>query len=156
MGGGSVNQPQRDYHLELVTGNAAFAEKLLKIMRRFRLPAKITDRKGDYLVYIKEGNGVAHFLQYVGAAQAYLTFEEVRVVKEMRNNVNRVVNCETANLQKTVDAAVRQRRAITRIQESGLYLDERIGSSVRTDEVRTHSPFQKNCGYSKTDRRSTT
>lgn len=86
--------------MELVTGNAAFAEKLLKIMRRFRLPAKITDRKGDYLVYIKEGNGVAHFLQYVGAAQAYLTFEEVRVVKEMRNNVNRVVNCETANLQK--------------------------------------------------------
>ena len=58
MGGGSVNQPKGDYHLELVTGNAAFAEKLLKIMRRFRLPAKTTDRKGDYLVYIKEGNGV--------------------------------------------------------------------------------------------------
>lgn len=81
MGGGSVNQPKGDYHLELVTGNAAFAEKLLKIMRRFRLPAKTTDRKGDYLVYIKEGNGVSQFLQYIGAAQAYLKFESVRVVK---------------------------------------------------------------------------
>lgn len=139
MGGGSVNQPQRDYHLELVTGNAAFAEKLLKIMRRFRLPAKITDRKGDYLVYIKEGNGVSHFLQYIGAAQAYLTFEEVRVVKEMRNNVNRVVNCETANLQKTVDAAVRQRQAITRIQESGLY--QRMSAKLReAAELRMANP----------------
>ena len=59
MGGGSVNQPKGDYHLELVTGNAAFAEKLLKIMRRFRLPAKTTDRKGDYLVYIKEGRRIS-------------------------------------------------------------------------------------------------
>lgn len=125
--------------MELVTGNAAFAEKLLKIMRRFRLPAKITDRKGDYLVYIKEGNGVSHFLQYIGAAQAYLTFEEVRVVKEMRNNVNRVVNCETANLQKTVDAAVRQRQAITRIQESGLY--QRMSAKLReAAELRMANP----------------
>ena len=113
MGGGSVDRPKGDYHLELVTGNAAFAEKLLKIMRRFHLPAKTTDRKGDYLVYIKEGNGVSQFLQYIGAAQAYLKFESVRVVKGMRNNVNRVVNCETANLQKTVNTRVRQRRAVT-------------------------------------------
>ena len=81
----------------------------------------MTDRKGDYLVYIKEGNGVSSFLQYIGASQAYMKFESVRVVKEMRNNVNRVVNCETANLQKTVDAAVRQRRDIHVIQASGLY-----------------------------------
>ncbi len=121
MGGGSVNQPKGDYHLELLTGNEAFAQKLLKIMCRFRLPAKMTDRKGDYLVYIKEGDGVSAFLQYIGADQAYMAFESVRVVKEMRNNVNRVVNCETANLQKTVDAAIRQRRDIQKIQASGMY-----------------------------------
>ena len=97
MGGGSVNQPKGDYHLEL-------------------------DRKGDYLVYIKEGNGVSAFLQLIGADQAYMKFESVRIVKEMRNNVNRVVNCETANLQKTVDAAIRQRRDIEKLQASGLYL----------------------------------
>lgn len=121
MGGGSVNQPKGDYHLELVTGSETFAKKLLAIMRHFRLPAKSTDRKGDYLVYMKEGNGVSNFLQYIGATQAYLKFESVRVMKGMRNNVNRVVNCETANLQKTVDAAFRQRQAITCIQASGLY-----------------------------------
>lgn len=121
MGGGSVNQPKGDYHLELVTGNESFAGRLLKIMRHFRVPAKMTDRKGEYLVYVKEGNGVSAFLQHIGAAQAYMKFESVRVVKDMRNNVNRVVNCETANLQKTVDAAIRQRQSIVRLQQSGMY-----------------------------------
>lgn len=121
MGGGSVNQPKGDYHLELVTGNAGFAERLLKIMRHFHVPAKMTDRKGEYLVYVKEGNGVSSFLQYIGAGQAYMKFESVRVVKDMRNNVNRVVNCETANLQKTVDAAIRQRKNIERLKAAGLY-----------------------------------
>lgn len=121
MGGGSVNQPKGDYHLELVTGNAGFAERLLKIMRHFHVPAKMTDRKGEYLVYVKEGNGVSSFLQYIGATQAYMKFESVRVVKDMRNNVNRVVNCETANLQKTVDAAIRQRQNIERIKDAGMY-----------------------------------
>lgn len=121
MGGGSVNQPKGDYHLELVTGNAGFAEKLLKIMRHFHVPAKMTDRKGEYLVYVKEGNGVSSFLQHIGADQAYMKFESVRVVKEMRNNVNRVVNCETANLQKIVDAAIRQRQHIECIKNAGMY-----------------------------------
>ncbi|WP_301860217.1 DNA-binding protein WhiA [uncultured Megasphaera sp.] len=139
MGGGSVNQPKGDYHLELLTENELFAQKLLKIMRRFRLPAKMTDRKGAYLVYIKEGNGVSSFLQQIGAAQAYMDFESVRVVKEMRNNVNRVVNCETANLQKTVDAAIRQRRHIERIQASGLYL--RMTPKLQeAAELRMHHP----------------
>ncbi|MCH4178523.1 MAG: DNA-binding protein WhiA [Megasphaera sp.] len=121
MGGGSVNQPKGDYHLELITKDADFAGLLLKIMHHFRLPAKMTDRKGEYLVYIKEGDGVSSFLQYIGASRAYMNFESVRVVKNMRNNVNRVVNCETANLQKTVDAAIRQRQDIGFIQASGVY-----------------------------------
>ena len=121
MGGGSVNQPKGDYHLELMTGNVEFARRLLKIMRQFHLPAKMTDRKGEYLVYIKEGNGVSSFLQYIGANQAYMKFENVRVLKDLRNNVNRVVNCETANLQKMVDAAVRQIDSIHALQASGSY-----------------------------------
>lgn len=121
MGGGSVNQPIKDYHLELVTGNKELARLLLKVMVHFRLPAKMTDRKGNYLVYIKEGNGVSEFLQQIGASQSYMDFESVRVMKNMRNNVNRVVNCETANLQKTVNAAVQQIRDITIIQQSGKY-----------------------------------
>lgn len=121
MGGGSVNQPKGDYHLELSTENEVFAMRLLKIMRNFHVPAKMTDRKGDYLVYVKEGNGVSAFLQYIGAVRAYMKFESIRVVKDMRNNVNRLVNCETANLQKTVDAAIRQHQVIEQLQQSGLY-----------------------------------
>lgn len=121
MGGGSVNQPKGDYHLELMTGNEDFARRILKIMKHFHLPAKLTDRKGEYLVYIKEGNGVSAFLQYIGANQAYMKFESTRVLKDMRNNVNRVVNCETANLQKTVNAAVRQINYIRQLQSSGFY-----------------------------------
>ena len=121
MGGGSVNQPIKDYHLELVTGNKDLARLLLKVMLHFHVPAKMTDRKGNYLVYIKEGNGVSEFLQQIGASQSYMEFESVRVMKNMRNNVNRVVNCETANLQKTVNAAVQQIRDITIIQQSGKY-----------------------------------
>jgi DNA-binding protein WhiA len=121
MGGGSVNQPRGDYHLELVTANDVFAQRILKVMRQFHLKAKLTDRKGEYLVYVKEGNGVSSFLQYIGTDQACLKFESARVFKDMRNNVNRVVNCETANLQKTVDAAVRQIKDIQLLQASGFY-----------------------------------
>ncbi|WP_075573303.1 DNA-binding protein WhiA [Megasphaera coli] len=139
MGGGSVNKPSGDYHLELMTPDGEFAAFLLKLMRRFRLPAKMTDRKGEYLVYIKEGNGVSSFLQYIGADRAYMEFESVRVIKEMRNNVNRVVNCETANLQKTVDAAVAQIRDIESIQASGRYAN--LTSKLReTAEMRLENP----------------
>jgi DNA-binding protein WhiA len=139
MGGGSVNQPQKDYHLELVTGNESFARRLLKIMRHFHLPARVTDRKGDYLVYVKEGDGVSAFLQYIGASQSYMKFESVRVMKNMRNNVNRVVNCETANLQKTVDAAVRQIRNIKQIQASGMYKQMPVRLQ-ETAELRLENP----------------
>ena len=108
LGGGSVSRPQSDYHLEMVTQSQKFAGEIVKAMKAFRMNAKLTDRKNDYIVYIKDGDEVSGFLQIVGAAQSYMDFEGVRVVKDMRNRVNRQVNCETANLQKTVDAAVRQ------------------------------------------------
>ena len=99
----------------------------------------MTDRKGEFLVYIKEGNGVSDFLQYIGADRAYLEFESVRVLKEMRNNVNRVVNCETANLQKTVDAAIGQIRDIERLQVSGRYGE--LSPKLReTAEIRLENP----------------
>lgn len=108
LGGGSVNKPEGDYHLELVTGNLEFANTLRKIMKYFDLPVRLTERKNDYIVYLKDGDAITAFLSIIGAHQALLSFENVRVVKGMRNQVNRLVNCETANLQKTVNAAVRQ------------------------------------------------
>ncbi len=116
LAGGSVSRPASDYHLELVTESEQFAQLLQKTMRGLSLSARLTDRKKDFIVYMKEGDAIIRFLSLIGAHQALLDFENVRVVKEMRNQVNRVVNCETANLEKTVQAAVRQLESIRLIQ----------------------------------------
>lgn len=108
LGGGSVNRPEGEYHLELVTGNIDFAKTLVRLLKSFGLVAKMTDRKQDYVVYLKDGDTITSLLRIIGAHNALFAFENVRVVKDMRNQVNRLVNCETANLQKTVNAAVRQ------------------------------------------------
>lgn len=108
LGGGSVNHPQGDYHLELVTQSAAFARVLVKMLKTFKLTGRIVERKNDYIVYLKDGESVAELLRVMSASVAVMEFENVRIMKDMRNQVNRVVNCETANLQKTVDAAWEQ------------------------------------------------
>lgn len=112
LGGGSINRPEVEYHLELVTQNEGFAGTLSAALRSFGLNAGVTSRKQDYVVYMKEGDAVTAFLGLVGAHEALLEFENVRIVKGMRNQVNRLVNCETANLAKTVNAAVRQIESI--------------------------------------------
>ncbi|BBB91758.1 sporulation transcription regulator WhiA [Methylomusa anaerophila] len=139
LGGGSVNKPEGAYHLELVTGNLDFAKSLVRLMRSFNLPARLTDRKDDYIVYLKDGNAITSFLQIIGAHNALLTFENVRVVKDMRNQVNRLVNCETANLQKTVNAAVKQVEGIKTIAAlTGL---DKLPPSLREiAEVRLANP----------------
>ena len=118
LAGGSVNKPLSDYHLEMVSDNEDLAKLVLQIMQRFSLPAKMIDRKKDYIVYIKEGNAVTSFLSVIGAYNSLLEFENIRIVKEMRNNVNRIVNCETANLNKVVHAAVKQIACIKYIAEN--------------------------------------
>ena len=117
LGGGSVNRPQGSYHLELLTANKVFAETLLKFMRYFDLSAKLTDRKNIYIIYLKEGDAIVYFLQIICAHSALLKFENVRILKEMRSQVNRIVNCETANLEKTVDASFKQIENIKLIKE---------------------------------------
>lgn len=139
LGGGSVNKPAGDYHLELVTGNNDFAKALVRIMKSFGLPARMTDRKNDYIVYLKEGNAITSFLNIIGAHQALLDFENVRVVKDMRNQVNRLVNCETANLQKTVNAAVRQVEKIKHIAQA-IGLDKLPRGLRQAAEVRLAYP----------------
>ena len=112
LGGGSVNRPEGEYHLELVTQNESFAMALVQTLKSLGLTAGMTMRKQDYVVYLKEGDAIISFLGIVGAHEALMAFENVRIVKDMRNQVNRLVNCETANLAKTVNAAVRQTEKI--------------------------------------------
>ncbi len=122
LGGGSISRPASDYHLEMVTGNENFAHDIIKVMHTFSLKAKLTDRKNEYIVYLKDGESIINFLNVIGAHNAMMELENVRIVKEMRNNVNRAVNCETANLNKVVKAAVRQVACIK-------YIDEHMGLS---------------------------
>lgn len=122
LGGGSISRPSSDYHLEMVTENEDFADSIIKVMHSFSLKAKLTDRKNDFIVYLKDGESITNFLSVIGAHKSMMDFENVRILKEMRNNVNRVVNCETANLNKVVKAAVRQVNCIK-------FIDEHLGLS---------------------------
>lgn len=117
LGGGSVNKPESNYHLELVTGNYSFAQVLVSLLKKLDLPVGITDRKNDYIIYLKDSDAIMDFLSIIGAERALVEFEVAKNVKDVRNQVNRLVNCETANLQKTVNAACRQVERINLIKE---------------------------------------
>ena len=119
LGGGSISRPASDYHLEMVTGNEDFAQTIIKVMQSFSLKAKLTDRKNEYIVYLKDGESIISFLSVIGAHNAMMELENVRIVKEMRNNVNRTTNCITANISKTLSAVSRQKKAIEIIEKSG-------------------------------------
>lgn len=108
LAAGSMSDPEKTYHLEIISHQEALAQEVNDLLTYFSLNAKIIKRKGYYVVYLKEGENIVDFLNIIGAHGALLELENVRIIKEMRNNVNRIVNCETANLQKTVDASIRQ------------------------------------------------
>ncbi|WP_160677663.1 DNA-binding protein WhiA [Clostridium sp. C8-1-8] len=116
IGGGSISNPEKNYHLELVTHSLEYAEDLRDVINTFTLNSKVIQRKNSYIVYIKEGEQIVDLLNVIGAHSSLLELENIRIMKEMRNNVNRLVNCETANLSKTVNAAVRQVESIKLIQ----------------------------------------
>ncbi|MCA0384670.1 MAG: DNA-binding protein WhiA [Firmicutes bacterium] len=129
LGGGSLSAPEKSYHLELITHNEYFANQLVDFINdTYDLASKMTARKKNYIVYIKESEKIVDFLNVIGAHQTLLEYENIRIIKQMRNNVNRVVNCETANITKTADAAFEHIHAIeTIIQGVGLdYLDDRL------------------------------
>jgi len=109
LAGGSVNNPEgSSYHLEIASIYEEHCQALAKLANRFDLNARFIERKKGFVLYIKEGEKIIEFLSIIGAHQALLRFEDVRIMKDMRNSVNRIVNCETANLNKTIGAAVRQ------------------------------------------------
>lgn len=122
LAGGSVNDPDgTTYHLEILSKTREHGRDLIRLLAEFELHGRLIERKKGFVAYIKEGEKIVEFLGLVGAHQALLHFEDVRIVKGMRNQVNRLVNCETANLNKTISAAVRQLENIRLIQrEIGL------------------------------------
>ncbi len=118
IGGGSVSDPDKSYHLEITLHSERYSEALSEfLLLNYGLETKNIIRKNNYILYFKDGDNIVDFLNIIGAHSTLLHFENVRIIKQMRNNVNRLVNCETANLNKVVDAAVRHAKDIELIIE---------------------------------------
>jgi DNA-binding protein WhiA len=128
LGSGSVSDPAKMYHLEFSTVNIEISQNLRKLLNSYKLNAKIVTRKNNNVVYIKESEHITDLLNLMGAYNALMHLEDIKIKKQMRNDVNRLVNCETANLNKTVDTSMRQIECINYIMEKqGLdYLPENL------------------------------
>ncbi len=106
LGGGSINNPEKKYHLEIKFSADSNKEEMMKRLERQNI--KMKELSASPILYLKEGEEISNFLAFIGASSGVLRFEEIRVMRDVRNNVNRLVNCETANLNKTINSAVKQ------------------------------------------------
>ena len=117
LGGGSVNSPESGYHLEFRTEYVGHAEDILKLLTKFGLQGHLIEHKGKYVIYFKNYDDIIKILTIIGAHRSLLKMESRHVFKDVKNNVNRKVNCETANLEKTVKAAMKQIEDINIIEK---------------------------------------
>lgn len=121
LGSGSINNPENKYHIEFIVKDRNIADEILQILNKYNIHFKKLEKENAVSLYSKDGEEISKFLAFIGANSSVLKFEDIRVYRDMRNNVNRIVNCETANLSKTVNAAVKQIDAINKLKESGKY-----------------------------------
>jgi DNA-binding protein WhiA len=130
LAGGSVNNPETSsYHLEIFSLYKEHNDSLCELMNTFELNSKTLERKKGYITYLKEAEKITEFLNIIGAHNALLRFEDVRIVRDMRNSVNRLVNCETANLNKTIGASIRQ-------VENIRYIADTVGLQILPQKLR--------------------
>jgi DNA-binding protein WhiA len=130
LAGGSVNNPETSsYHLEIASLYKEHNDSLCELMNTFSLNSKTLERKKGFITYIKEAEKITEVLNIIGAHNALLKFEDIRIVRDMRNSVNRLVNCETANLNKTIGAALRQ-------VENIRYIDQTVGLQILPGKLR--------------------
>lgn len=130
LAGGSVNNPETSsYHLEIASMYQEHNQSLCELMNKFGLNSKTLERKKGFITYLKEAEKITEFLNIVGAHNSLLRFEDIRIVRDMRNSVNRLVNCETANLNKTIGAALRQ-------VENIKFIENTVGLEVLPGKLR--------------------
>lgn len=118
LASGSISSPEKSYHLEITCGLEGFAERIRAVFCDFGIDAKIVIRKKQYVVYIKESDQIVDTLGLMEANLALMELENIRIVKDMRNSINRQCNCETANMNKTINAAVKQIQDIQYIEQN--------------------------------------
>lgn len=139
LAAGSALSPGRGYHLSLVLADEEQLVRVSQLLSSFSIKPQKGYHRGLPLLYIKEGEAVALFLQVIGAHQSLLSFESQRVLRDMKNRANRQVNAETANLEKTIQAGIRQASALARLERSGL-LDHLPGSFRELARLRMENP----------------
>ena len=128
MGGGSINNPENKYHLEIDFSNNENQEKVKRLLEEVGIDFKVLQNDKKSALYLKEGEEISKFLAYIGANKAVMQFEDVRIQREMRGKVNRIVNCESANLNKTINASIEQIAAIKKLQDNKQFnkLDDKL------------------------------
>ncbi len=119
MGSGSINNPKNKYHIEILFKQEENAKFILEILKKYNIDFKILENNNT--LYSKDGEEISEFLAFIGASSSVLKFEDIRVFREMRNNVNRLVNCETANINKIATTAAKQINAIDKIRKKGKF-----------------------------------
>ncbi|MPM96024.1 putative sporulation transcription regulator WhiA [bioreactor metagenome] len=105
---GFISNPQKNYHLDFVARDEAFAQEFCELLNIYDLNAKLSSRKGNFVIYLKESEKISSFLALIGASGALMELENIRIVKDIRNNANRAINCDAANITKSVNTALRQ------------------------------------------------
>ena len=128
MGGGSINNPENKYHLEIDFSNNENQEKVKRLLEEVAIDFKVLQNDKKSALYLKEGEEISNFLAYIGANKAVMQFENIRIQREMRGKVNRIVNCESANLNKTINASIEQIAAIKKLQDNKQFnkLDDKL------------------------------
>ena len=139
LGSGSVADPNKIYHLEFVASMQEFAACVLNILKTEGFKAGILERRGSFVVYMKDIDNISDFLALTGAHSGVLELENVRILKDIRNNVNRQINCENANIDKTVRSALQQINDIRALSDSGKI--EKLSPALReAAEIRLQYP----------------
>lgn len=128
LGSGSINNPERKYHLEIGIAKKNNAEKIVEYLKNYDIKSNIIEKKSEYAIYLKDGEEISKLLALLGANKSVIRFEEIRVQREMNNKINRIVNCETANLNKTINASIEQIEAIKKLKKNNEFekLDESL------------------------------
>ena len=139
LGAGSITNPEKKYHLEIAFSQRSDAEQVVEYLRSFGIKSNIIEKNNQNAVYINDGEEISKILALMGANKSVLRFEEIRVQREMNNKINRIVNCETANLNKTINASIEQIEAIRKLKNTGNFekMDEPLKEIA---ELRVRNP----------------
>lgn len=139
LGGGAINNPKKTNQLSIGTNTEKIAKLMLENLKENSIKVKIMKKGENYHIYIKDGEEISKVLAFIGASKAVLEFENMRIEKEMRNKINRIVNCKEANLNKTMNASIEQIEAINKLKKSKKFeqLDEKLKEIA---EIRLKNP----------------